>query len=119
MQQSTRFISLTDPSKHEVVLHKDVTFDALFIGSCERAFSDYTTAIDLGKPKEIARDLLPLACATSLYMKTNLSSWKHIIDLRFHGTTGKPHPMISELMGKILEKLREDHSKIATILEGK
>ena len=44
-----------------------------------------------------ARDILPLALATELVVSMNLRAWKHFIDLRSIGTTGKPHPDIKEI----------------------
>lgn len=31
-------------------------------------------------------------------MLTNRKQWQHIINLRYHGTTGAPHPQMKEVM---------------------
>ena len=51
------------------------------------AFEHYMWALDNGIAKECARFVLPLGCATTLYMSGSVRSWIHYIDLRAaHGT---------------------------------
>lgn len=47
-------------------------------------------------PQE-ARDCLPLGTATEICVCGFLDAWKHFFDLRYHGTTGKPHPSMYEV----------------------
>ena len=56
---------------------------------CEIA---YKLALKVGFKPEDASGLLPLQTATKVVYTYNVNEWKHIIDLRYHGTTGKPHP---------------------------
>ena len=33
--------------------------------------------------------------------------WKHLLDLRYYGTTGAPHPMVKELATLMKEELEK------------
>lgn len=74
--------------------------------SCESAEVNYLTLLALGVKPEIARGVLPHSLKTELIMTTNEIEWQHIINLRYKGITGNPHPQMKELMFlafKILE----------------
>jgi thymidylate synthase (FAD) len=62
------------------------------------AFSDhcYNTMIENGIAKEVARMILPLTTQTTMYMKGNLRSWVHYIDLRTEQNTQKEHRIIAD-----------------------
>lgn len=48
---------------------------------------------------QIARGILPNDCKTEIVVGATEDEWQHILDLRYHGKTGAPHPQIKELMG--------------------
>lgn len=52
-----------------------------------------------------ARGVLPLDTATKVVYTYNGWEWKHIIDLRLHGTTGKPHPNAQQAIGMVYEEI--------------
>ena len=52
----------------------------------------YFNLLKLGWTPQQARQVLPNALKTELVMTGFISDWKHFIDLRYRGTTGKPHP---------------------------
>ena len=66
----------------------------------------YYGALKLGFKPEDARGLLPLETATKVVYTYNVNEWEHIIDLRFYGVTGKPHPNAKVVAYNILTKLR-------------
>lgn len=79
-----------------------------YITSCSQSFSNYTKLIDCGMHRQDARGLLPLDTATKVVYTYNVYEWRHIIDLRYYGTTGKPHPncvIIAKIIKEKLEKL--------------
>ena len=51
----------------------------------------YTELIDAGVAREVARDILPLATETTLYMKGSIRSWIHYLELRTLEDTQKEH----------------------------
>jgi len=52
--------------------------------------------IENGIAKEVARMVLPLTTQTTMYMKGNLRSWVHYIDLRTEQNTQKEHRIIAD-----------------------
>lgn len=73
----------------------------------------YDDLIKRGIAKEIARMILPLTTSTTLYMKGNLRSWIHYIDLRCESNTQKEHRAIAE---KIKEIFLNNFPNISTAL---
>ena len=56
----------------------------------------YNELIRAGVAKESARMILPLTTETTMYMKGNVRSWVHYIDLRTEENTQKEHREIAE-----------------------
>lgn len=52
----------------------------------------YIKRIQRGWKPEDARELLPLCTATEVAYTYSVKEWRQILDLRYYGTTGKPHP---------------------------
>jgi thymidylate synthase (FAD) len=55
----------------------------------------YQQMLDYGVAKECARDVLPLAAPTKLYMNGTIRSWLHYCDLRTSNGTQKEHAVIA------------------------
>jgi len=56
----------------------------------------YSTMVENGIAKEVARMILPLTTQTTMYMKGSLRSWIHYIQLRTEKNTQKEHRLIAE-----------------------
>jgi thymidylate synthase (FAD) len=56
----------------------------------------YDKLIKQGISRETARDVLPLATETTMYMKGSVRSWIHYLDLRCSPDTQKEHRLIAE-----------------------
>lgn len=67
----------------------------------------YFNLLKLGWKPEQARQVLPNALKTELIMTGYISDWKHFIDLRYRGTTGKPHPDAFYLAEKLYNLFKE------------
>lgn len=52
----------------------------------------YLTMLENGYTPQQARQVLPNALKTEICMCGFEDDWKHFFDLRYRGTTGKPHP---------------------------
>jgi histidyl-tRNA synthetase len=63
---------------------------------------------DLSVPINIATKLRNNGIKTEIVVTTNLEEWNHIINLRYHGTTGAPHPDIKVVVEKIYRMLKKD-----------
>ena len=59
----------------------------------------YMNLRERGIAPQIARGVLPNDCKTEIVVTATEDEWQHIVDLRYHGTTGAPHPQIKELIG--------------------
>ena len=68
----------------------------------------YNDMIAFGVAKECARDVLPLATPTRLYMHGSVRSWLHYIDLRQGNGTQREHRAIAEACRKVLESVCPD-----------
>lgn len=77
-----------------------------YISACENAFKVYDTLLEELKPEE-ARGVLPLDTITKVVYTYTVEEWKHIIDLRYYGTTGKPHPNAKVIIGMVKNELNK------------
>lgn len=62
------------------------------------AMNLYNTMIEAGVAREVARDVLPLATETRLFMTGNIRSWIHYLQLRTSPDTQKEHREIAEII---------------------
>lgn len=83
--------------------HKVLTY----INSCDSSFNNYKYLVDAGLLREDARGVLPLDTATRCVYTYSVDEWRDIIDLRYYGTTGKPHPNAAIIADMIRKKLME------------
>lgn len=81
----------------------------IYLKSCENSFLYYNKLINKYKlQRQDARGILPLDTATICIYTYSIKEWRHILDLRYYGTTGDPHPncvIISKLIKENLEEL--------------
>jgi thymidylate synthase (FAD) len=68
---------------------------------CYRVYRDM---LDAGIAKECAREVLPLASPTKLYMNGSVRSWLHYCDLRCGNGTQKEHRQIAEQVKELLSQ---------------
>lgn len=78
-----------------------------FRAACITAEKSYKEMLDCGVKPEDARGVLPLDTVTKVVYTYSVAEWKHIIDLRFYGTTGKPHPNAKLVIGIVRDKINE------------
>lgn len=80
----------------------------LYYDACESSFNKYHILIDeYNMNRQDARGVLPLDTATRCVYTYSLREWRHIIDLRYYGTTGKPHPNAQLIASMIRNNLME------------
>jgi thymidylate synthase (FAD) len=106
-QASTRYCNYSkDKFGNEITVIKplfDENSDAYRIWKqgCEHDEKTYFNLLNCGCKSEEARGNLPTDLATELIITANLEEWQHIFDLRYKGTTGKPHPKCKEVIEKV------------------
>lgn len=121
-EQSTRYVNLSKKggaicqphwmTNEDVEKWEDDDLDSntklsVYLNSCEKGFEDYNLLLELGMLPEDARGVLPLDTATVCVYTYSIKEWRHIIDLRYYGKTGKPHPNAKIIAGMIKDKLNE------------
>ncbi len=79
----------------------------LFKASCRISEWFYHRLLSSGMKPQDARGVLPLDTYTVVAYTYSIAEWSHIIDLRYHGTTGKPHPNAEVIGGMICAKITE------------
>ncbi len=79
----------------------------VYLDSCNDSFKRYKFLIESKMNRQDARGVLPLDTATKVVYTYNINEWRHIIDLRYYGITGKPHPNAKVIAGMIKDKLYE------------
>ena len=118
-EQSTRYVyedgTLCKPhwiSDEEADMfneNNDVDLDEamnVYLRGCKKDFEDYKLLIDKYKlNRQDARGKLPIDTATVCAYTYSVSQWRDIIDLRYHGKTGAPHPNAKIVAGMIREEL--------------
>ena len=73
------------------------------------ASKQYLELINQGWQPQQAREVLPLCTATEIIHTAFTSDWKHFFDLRYFGTTGKPHPNMIELSTLMKEEAERNN----------
>lgn len=80
----------------------------VYLRGCKRSFEDYKILIDKHKlNRQDARGVLPLDTATRCIYTYSILEWRAILDLRYYGTTGKPHPNAKIIADMIRNNLME------------
>lgn len=92
--------------RYSVARRENLSFkEFAYLMTCEDDFRVYNQLLEDGMLPEDARGVLPIDTATVCAYTYSISQWRDIIDLRYYGTTGKPHPNAHIIAGMIREKL--------------
>ena len=78
-----------------------------YIWSTDNSFDKYKVLVDAGLHRQDARGVLPLDTATVCAYTYSIKEWRAILDLRYYGTTGQPHPNAKVAAGMIRNELME------------
>lgn len=117
-EQSTRYVNLSKKGGAICKPHwmteedynnwgKDTAYISCwkYAESCQNSFNNYNELIDDDMFPQDARGVLPLDTATVCVYTYSIAEWRHIIDLRYYGTTGKPHPNAKIIASMIRDEL--------------
>lgn len=101
-QESTRFCNYGKNDQINVIVPYEFEGNRdmieLWKQSCETAERTYLELVKKGVQPQWARSVLPNSLKTEVVVTADEEEWKHILDLRLHGTTGNPHPQMKEVM---------------------
>jgi thymidylate synthase (FAD) len=112
-ERSTRYCNYSkDKFGNQICICKPYYYDNLeiadqlaFINRMSKYEGNYLNRISRGWKPEDAREFLPLCTATEVVYTYNVREWRHIIDLRYYGITGKSHPNAKIIVGMIRDQL--------------
>lgn len=79
----------------------------IFMLHCGLAEHDYKTLIEYEWQAQQAAEVLPQCIKGDMIITGFEDDWKHLLDLRYYGTTGAPHPMVKELAALMKEELEK------------
>ena len=112
-QESTRYCNYSkDKFGNEITVIKPFFFGdedsplyQSWLMGVEEAEHAYFLLLAKGASPQEARSVLPNSLKTEIIVTANEVEWQHIINLRYHGTTGAPHPQMKEVMTLAYEEL--------------
>ena len=95
----------TDPKVSKLSADLQQAIYQEWLDACADAEMHYMKMIDLGASPQIARSVLNNSTKSELVITMNIREWRHFLKLRALGTTGKPHPQMSEVAVPLLASL--------------
>lgn len=110
-QESTRYCNYSknkfgnEITVIEPFFFKDTDRYDLWKEGCSKVEEIYFTLLEKGASPQEARSVLPNSLKTELIITCNEKEWQHIVNLRYLGTTGAPHPQMKEVMSTIVPTL--------------
>lgn len=113
-QESTRYCNYSkDKFGNEITVIEPCFYEPgtekydLWKNSCEASEKAYFSLLENESTAQEARSVLPNSLKTEIVITANEEEWQHIVNLRYHGTTGKPHPQMVEVMTIAYDILKE------------
>lgn len=108
-EQSTRYCNLEKKGGVQIAkpywLHDGTRWQRfLYLSGCKVSNWIYRRLLKSGLKPQDARGILPLDTYTVVAYTYSLAEWKHILNLRFHETTGKAHPN-ARLIGCLIHNI--------------
>ena len=94
----------SDPSMQDVL---NWTPDDYLKFNCLIAEWNYNHLIKEGWQAQQAAEVLPQCIKGDMIITGFEDDWKHLLNLRYYGTTGAPHPMVKELAALMKEELEK------------
>lgn len=120
-QESTRYCNYG--KEDEITVIEPFFFDknsfdyALWKATCIVAEQSYLALVKTTRTPQEARTVLPNSLKTEIIITATEEEWQHIVNLRYLGTTGAPHPQMKEVMGLALEDLMNESNGRINILD--
>lgn len=84
---------------------KNAKLYPIWLKGCSDAEDAYMAMINAGATPQEARAVLPTEVKNDIVVTAIESEWEHILNLRFYGTTGAPHPDMKRVMAMAGELL--------------
>ena len=101
-QESTRYCNYLRESFGKTITYIDPGFKGesyhIWLNAMLANEETYFKLLEMGFTPQQARGVLTTDVKTEVIMTCNLAEWQHVINLRYHGTTGAPHPHMLQVM---------------------
>ena len=115
-QESTRYCNYSKDTFGKEITFIDPEFEdtysqSLWVEAMQYAELTYFRLLEMGLAPQQARGVLPTDVKTEVIMTCNLDEWQHVINLRYHGTTGAPHPHMLRTMKLWYELIKSNYDK--------
>ena len=113
-QESTRYCNYAkDKFGEEITVIEPFYFEGddkvalklAWVNAMQSAEKEYLYLIKTGATPQEARAVLPNSLKTEIVVTACESEWQHIVNLRYKGVTGAPHPQMKEVMTIIASEL--------------
>jgi thymidylate synthase (FAD) len=91
----------------------------IWVNAMKDAEEVYLQLLTDGWSPQQARSVLPNSLKTEIVATANFREWRHIFKLRAVGTSGTPHPQMSEVMVPLLKEVKQEIPIIFDDLEEK
>ena len=111
-QESTRYCNYSkDKFGNEITVIKPCFFEEYSAEfgewevSCKQSEYAYFNLLRNGASPQEARSVLPNSLKTEIMITATEEEWQHIINLRYIGTTGAPHPQMKQVMAMVIDDL--------------
>lgn len=120
-QESTRYCTYNGEMEFikPIEIKEDTVPFLLWKNGCEFAETTYHKLLKSGVSAQNARSVLPNSLKTEIVMTANLREWRHFLNLRYFGRTGKPHPDMKEIAGMIYKIIKNLLPEIVEDLDKK
>ena len=100
--------------KYGTSLFEDFLQSSTYSKTSERFILDlvgvertYNELVENGWQAQQAAEVLPQCIKGDMIITGFEDDWKHLLNLRYYGTTGAPHPMVKELAALMKEELEK------------
>lgn len=81
--------------------------DLYWFNNCLDCEGYYLDCIEAGYKPEQAREVLNNSVSTKIMITMNIRQWRHFFELRALGTTGRPHPNMTQWTIPMLEDFKK------------
>lgn len=111
LEESTRYVdqgTICRPWWFDLPNKYDKRIKDRYLNSVNDSFYNYEINLMEGMSKQDARGLLPLDTCTHVVYTYSIKEWRDIINKRYYGTTGRPHPNCVEIMEQVVNLLKEE-----------
>lgn len=84
----------------------------VWVKSCKEAEQNYFELLGAGLTPEEARGVLPNSLKTEVVVTMNLRNWRHFLEMRYSGVTGRPHPQMFDIAEMVYQFLAREYPVI-------